>query len=1063
MSIYKPSISMNDILKNLNPEQKQAVTHDQGPLLIVAGAGTGKTTVITSRIAHLIVEGKAKSDGILALTFTEKAAGEMEERVDKLLPFGYLDLWISTFHGFGERILKTYGLEIGLPGDAKLLNEFEQWALVKKHLDKFALDYYRPLGNPTKFIHALVRHFSRLKDEDVSSAEYLKYANELQENLDSMLSGKKTKKLEIENWKLGLTNASGEIDKEMAVQEINRINEVANAYHVYQQLLLDNNALDFGDLINYTLKLLRERPAILDNFRRQFKYILLDEFQDTNWAQYELVKLLAAPQNNLVVVGDDDQSVYKFRGASISNILQFRKDFPAAEQIVLVKNYRSRQNILDQAYDFIQLNNPNRLEVSLSAQSTQSTQKTQRTQKNAKKEVGLSKKLTAQVKGEGEIEVIEGEDANGEVRAVVERIADLKLKNKDLSWNDFAVLTRSNDSAKEVSSFLEAAGLPYLYMASRGLYAKGVVMDTVNYLKLLDDYHESPALYRVLSIPVFNFSYQELVNFNYVAGKKAWSLYTVLRDAGGKFGAETQEKIDKVLKLIDKHTALVRAKPASEVITAFFEDSGWLEYLVGEEERISREKIGYLNKFMKRVQEFEKSSDDRTVKAFLGELALEIESGEEGAVPADPDSGPEAIKVMTVHGAKGLEFEYVFIVNLVDRRFPTTERKEAIEIPDALVKEILPEGDIHLEEERRLFYVAMTRAKTGLFFSWAQDYGGARKKKPSRFLVEAGLVNGKPVDRQKSLDSKLQASNSKQITNYPSARLGTGKLQITNFDKNESAKENKQINLPSYFSYTQLASFQNCPYQYRFAHILKVPRRGKPVFSFGKTMHAVLQKLFLLVNEKRGLGQTSLFGPNAKNAKDTNGRKDNKANISLDEIYKLYEECWIDDWYDSAKQKEEYRKKGREILAGFFEKYREDWPRAELLEKGFNFKVTVDGQARTVRGVIDRIDAGGDKIRIVDYKTGKPKDKLTFEEKEQLLLYQMAARDLFKKEVESVAFYYLDNNSEVAFLGTPAELIKLEEKIIATIKDIQRGEFPARPSQLCRFCDFFPICEFRQA
>ena len=353
---------MQNLLENLNKEQLEAVQHQDGPLLIVAGAGTGKTTVITQRIAYLIEQGRAKSDEILALTFTEKAAGEMEERVDRLLPMGYLDLWISTFHSFGERVIQAHGLDIGLSTKPRLLNEFEQWALIKNNFDNFDLDYYRPLGNPSKFINALLKHFSRLKDEDISPAQYLEYSEELQQNLDSKLSGAKSKG--GRNFEFRISNFETD-DKEIATQEISRINEVANAYHVYHQLLLDNEAMDFGDLINYTLKIFRERPAILDKYRKQFKYILLDEFQDTNWAQYELIKLLAAPGNNLVVVGDDDQSVYKFRGASVSNILQFKKDFSKAKEIILVNNYRNKQNILDLAYDFIQLNNPNRLEYQL--------------------------------------------------------------------------------------------------------------------------------------------------------------------------------------------------------------------------------------------------------------------------------------------------------------------------------------------------------------------------------------------------------------------------------------------------------------------------------------------------------------------------------------------------------------------------------------------------------------------------------------------------------------------------------------------------------------------------
>ncbi|MDP2741727.1 MAG: UvrD-helicase domain-containing protein, partial [bacterium] len=305
-------------LSKLNSEQKEAILHDKGPLLIVAGAGTGKTTVITQRIVNLIEKGLAKPEEILAVTFTEKAASEMEERVDKLLEYGYIDLWISTFHSFCEKVLRDNALDIGLPPDFKILDNTAGWLLARQNLDKFDLEYYKTLGNPTKFIQSLISHFSRCKDQEVYPDDYLDYAENLKTRDDAPES-----------------------------EEIERIKEVAQAYYVYQQLLLENSSLDFGDLINYCLKLFKKRPLILKKYREKFKYILVDEFQDTNWSQYELIKILAEPKNNLTVCADDDQAIYRWRGASFSNIVQFTKDFPKAKQISLIRNYRSTQNILD--------------------------------------------------------------------------------------------------------------------------------------------------------------------------------------------------------------------------------------------------------------------------------------------------------------------------------------------------------------------------------------------------------------------------------------------------------------------------------------------------------------------------------------------------------------------------------------------------------------------------------------------------------------------------------------------------------------------------------------------
>ncbi len=290
-------------MSNLNNSQKQAVEYHDGPLLIIAGAGTGKTTVITEKVANIVNGGLAKAQEILAVTFTEKATQEMEDRVTDLLPDGGLDVFITTFHGLAQRILESHALDIGLPNNFKLLNETEVWLLIRKNLEKFELDYYRPLGNPTKFIHAMIKHFQKCKDELLSPDDYLKYADSLEPN--------------------------GDEEQEL---EIKRIKELSKAYKLYNELLLESDSMDFADPLYYTVKLFRERSNILKFYHNKFKYILVDEFQDTNWSQYEIIKLLTKNESvKLTVVGDDDQSIYKFRGASISNILQFKNDYPKSK------------------------------------------------------------------------------------------------------------------------------------------------------------------------------------------------------------------------------------------------------------------------------------------------------------------------------------------------------------------------------------------------------------------------------------------------------------------------------------------------------------------------------------------------------------------------------------------------------------------------------------------------------------------------------------------------------------------------------------------------------------
>ncbi|MDD4995463.1 MAG: UvrD-helicase domain-containing protein [Patescibacteria group bacterium] len=978
------------ICQDLNPEQRKAVTVTDGPILIVAGAGTGKTMVITRKISHLITEGFARPEEILALTFTDKAAGEMEERVDKLLPYGYLDLWISTFHSFAERVLKNHALEIGLPNSFRLLSQVDSWLLVRRNLDKFDLDYWQPRGNPTKFIRAMIEHFSRAKDEDLWPESYLEYAESLKLNKDS---------------------------DQAADQEVKRVNELANAYHVYQKLLLDNDALDFGDLINYTLKLFRERPHILEQYRAQFKYILVDEFQDTNWAQYELIKLLAAPRNNLTVVGDDDQSIYKFRGASLSNILQFKKDFPESKEVVLVKNYRTRQNILDLAYEFIQRNNPNRLEAQLK-------------NKNLKKKI--NKKLDAQCPGEGRAEHLHYKTLEQEVRGVAQTIAELKAGDSGLTWDDFAVLVRSNDAAAPFCNYFAKQEIPHQFLALKGLYTRPVVRDILSFFKLLDNYHESPALYRVMSLPVWKISQADLIEMAMEAKRSSSSLWEVVKRHQGlkNLSAGAQESLPRLITLVEGAAALTRDKSTGMVFKYFLEQSGFLHWLDHLPELEKNQKIGWLEQFWEKIKKFETDNVESRLSDFMAQIEFELEAGEEGSLRFEAEEGPEMVRIMTIHGAKGLEFKYVFIVNMVDRRFPTTERSEAIPVPDPLVKEILPAGqDTHLEEERRLFYVAITRAKDGVFFTSADDYGGIRKKKISQFLFELGY----------SAD----------------ARAGAGRQSKLSIEVPVPApKHEKKIEypFPQKFSFTRLAAFRTCPLQYKYAHILNIPVFGKAVFSFGKSMHAALERFF---REWLAQGsQSTLFGK-------TSVKKGSPGLPPLEKLLEIYGQEWIPAWYENRDEMRGNKETGRRVLKKYWEELAKDPPKTIAVEQTFNVKFG----DYTLFGKIDRVDelANGN-LALVDYKTGKAKDELKAEDKEQLIIYQIAMEEprLFNRKVEKLVYYYLESGNRQEFVASEKDKERVTAALIERIEKIKNSDFPPAPSELCRHCDFNFICDYRK-
>src|SRR3990172_1072506 len=440
----------------LNPEQLKAVTHGDGSLLIIAGAGTGKTKVITHRIAHLIEKG-VNPNQILALTFTEKAAGEMEERVDRLGPYGYSNVWISTFHSFGDRILRDNALEIGLAPDFKVLSEAEKIIFLKEHLFELPLNYYRPLGNPIKYISAITGLISRLKDEDVGVEEYVTYADGLKKLVGETL---------VVSHREGTSPSPTTQGFSLEQQD-----ELAKTYAKYQELMAKNGCLDFGDQVVLPLKLFRARPHILKRYQEKFQYILVDEFQDTNYAQFQLVRLLSERHKNITVVGDDDQSIYKFRGAAISNVLGFQKIYPDAKLITLTKNYRSCQPILDSAYRLISHNNPDRLEV----------------------KSGINKKLEAWGLGLGvgsqspvpspqpPVKHLHFDTITKETETVAEMIEEKvnppqppfnKGGNGGLRYKDFAILVRANSDAEPFLKALKDKGIPHRFSGNQGLYSR---------------------------------------------------------------------------------------------------------------------------------------------------------------------------------------------------------------------------------------------------------------------------------------------------------------------------------------------------------------------------------------------------------------------------------------------------------------------------------------------------------------------------------------------------------------------------------------------------------------
>ncbi len=973
-----------EILESLNPNQKKAVIHGAGPLLIVAGAGTGKTTVITRRIAWLLLEKELQADQILAMTFTEKAAEEMETRVDQLLPLGYEDLWINTFHEFGKKVLQDNALEIGLDPDFKVLTEADQYMFIRQRLFEFDLNYYRPLGNPAKFIQALLKLFSRAKDEEIDEVEFLAYAKKL--------------KIKAQNPKPKQLQSKTKLQEGADVEEAEKLMELAKAYQKYQEMMRAEGYMDFGDLIMYTLKLFRKRKSVLEKYRRQFKYILVDEFQDTNFAQYQILKLLADPDNNLTVVGDDDQSIYRFRGAALNNILNFKKHYPKAKEVVLKTNYRSGPGVLGMAYESIQGNNPDRLERKLGIKKDL--------------EIGRDLKLPGKKTVQTQPELIWFDTVERQANGVIKKIVDIKTAEKR-EWRDFAILVRANSQADPFIKILDRNNIPYQFVASKGLYTQPEVMDLLSYLTVLDSFLDSTSLYRVTRIPVFQFDPQDVIRLMAYARRKNLSLYEAMDEVESVAGikAATKKSIVKLFDLLKKHAALARDKKVSEVLVEFLRDSGYMKILEKRDTLETEQRFQNIVELFKRIQQFEQTGETQSVSDFIAELAVATEGGEDPA-PAEIEEGPDTIKVMTIHKAKGLEFPVVFLVSLIEGHFPVRNRRDPLTLPDEMLEETLPE-ESHVQEERRLFYVAATRAMDQLYLAGAADYGGKRQRKLSRFVKE--------------IEDKVKVSRPKSGTEIAQQQLFVG----------EAAQAEIKDKLPAKFSYTQMEAFKSCPLQYKFAHILRVPTAGSHSFSYGRSVHETL---------------SDFFAERAKGKEPT--QKD---------LLAMLENNWIDEFYDSKAHEQKRYKTAQAALKDFYKKHKDKWPKTTAIEKGFNLKIG----KYVLKGAIDRVDKlDGKKVEIVDYKTGdSKKGEKEIKKPTQLLLYALAAEQVLGLTPEKLTLYYTDDNKPYSIEREKFEplLAKTKEETIKILDDLCASDFLATPSShVCKHCDFKMICPNRK-
>lgn len=1316
------------MLIHLNKQQKQAVTHKSGPLLIIAGAGTGKTKVITHRIAHIIKKNWAKPDEILALTFTEKAASEMEERADILLPYGTYDLLVTTFHSFGEKFLKEYAPFVGLALDYKLLNKIDQLIFLRENIYELPLKILRPVTNPLSHINQFASLFSRLKEEAIEPKKYLKWAKD------------------------NLKKAKDKIEKEKAKIHL----EAAMAYEKYEDLKKENNVLDFSDLIFLTYKLLKTRPEVRAKLQKQFKYILVDEFQDTNFLQNEIIKMIAGKNGNITVVGDDDQcltsntliktkegdetianikkgeevvtaigkgslgysrinkkfkksknvrlitlqtednkkikltdnhilfsyipkgksgffyvylmnrqnlgwrigvtndlvtrlklersadkmivlkncqtidearfyenfwslkynlptvcfkersgvlikgkwlkklfknldtetaarnicedlnidiekhqislaavtrgqsqrikinlylnyreykskiknkillnpknshclhletsnqkivnklkqmgyqltrakkgyrlrvqnlnfnfleeqaqiiqqatkgiieykfiagkygqknqpalmlpaknifpgfyipviennsvvykkiiqkqekiikttvydleidkthnfianniivhnSIYRWRGASISNILFFQKEYPKAKKIVLAQNYRSPQEVLDLAYQTIQNNNPDRLEV----------------------KAKINKRLIALESFKKAITFNYFDTVGSESDFVIAEIKN--AKKKKIPLREIAIILRSNSLAGHYIKALNSAGIPYVFSGESGIYFKPEIQMIISLIKVLVSNRDIQAYYNLLKSNAYNIDsgdlaeifdlikYQSLSTFKTLQNIDTYEKNLHLNDVTIK---KIKQFVQNIITLREKEKEVA----SGQLIYHFLKIKKILFNLSRKQSVENELKIKNIADFFNQViLEFEKVSRDQSISnlaKYVDDLLSVYASPEIEEI--DPDM--EAVRVLTYHASKGLEFEIVFMPALTSDYLPTRDRTELIDIPANFIHEILPEGNYHLQEERRLFYVGATRAKKYLFLTYAANYGGKRAKKISPFLIEA--LGEKALEKIK----KVQLTKLQQIELFASAESNQKSLIETN----------RPISLNAY----AIDDYNTCPLKYKFAKILRVPVMQSFPVAFGSSIHNALSEYYkkLLIGQK----------------------------MNLQDLLKIFKQNWRNEGYMHKKHEQEALAQGKEAMKNFLNS---EFSKTKPISTETPFSLNLD--SILIRGRFDVIFPGKKGVKIFDFKSsflGEEEGLRRARESLQLKLYAWAYYKIKKTLPESLGLVFLNSNHHAEITPTLRQLKSLEEKIRTTARGIRQKEFEATPSQFtCRYCAFRETCPFAYA
>ncbi|HME01269.1 MAG TPA: ATP-dependent DNA helicase [Terriglobia bacterium] len=1108
-------------MPGLNPEQRQAVEHGEGPLLVIAGPGSGKTRVITERIFHLLENvPHVHPENILALTYTEKAAEEMKRRVRKALPELPRLPMISTFHAFCYEVLRERHFE------RKLLDQIDVWIFLRRRMEQLGLEFYQKLAEPGAFLHDLNEFFSRCHDELVGPDEFESYVAGLELDFCRRAPGLSPASGPIEKvasnshesrciatrdsglgtcWAGGVATAQSKIQNPKSKielppelkaewEEILKKKELVRVFRRSRELIDEAGCCTFGNLLSEAFWLWGREPELLARHRDRYRYVLVDEFQDSNYTQVQLLKRLVGPPCNITAVGDDDQAIYRFRGAAHGAFDMFAAAFPGYQKVYLNRNYRSTRRILRTADVVIERN---------------------------LREEGKPRLETEKEEGP-KVFLVEAPNYPSEAVWIGEEIERLVVGGA--SYGDVATLYRAHAYRDLLVEEFRRRKIPFC-IRGLSILSTVIVRDLVAYLSVIHSPHDNISITRLLLEPHWRFPEPLALEARRLASKRRCSLFTAIEEIEGTLFKQDLERsgwfeLKQLLSELRACAPNVSATSLFDRLVARLD----LVFLPDDPDQV------YVNTFRKFIESWaakdlpldpqsqpqptgmqpalpcapeevvESPRDNKTLRAFMEYFQYFREGGGQIEAP-EPEDASNTVQMMTAHAAKGLEFPVVFVVSVARQRFPHREERPVIQFPDELRKGPPPPPNIHVQEERRLFYVAMTRAKERLYIS---SVTGPRGKKPSVFIddllsdpavrardieviavpeARIGLAQPSPTGasgkRVESAPTKMllsekgeypsqqrslfeNASKSRYVhpplkdwANAPVVAPGLGAAEPTQKGNSAAAASDEKIRL----SATAIEDYRECPLKFKFGHVLRIPTGPQAALTFGSVMHRAVRRYFELRRSRL---------------------------VSFSEMEEFYAGAWKDIGFEDSYQEQSYRKAGLEQLRGFVEQQNRLRLEADRISTEQRFSLDLGdillegridqinpweapngggaaGALATARGRNGAASNGGQRqvmppVELVDYKTGKPRKPVDAEKSLQLSVYALAARRQLQIDPVRLTFYNLTNSQSVSATRTKHDLELAEGVIREVAGRIREQKFDPTPGFVCKRCDFFSIC-----